>query len=1107
MLQLIQSNQVETLLQQLGRQLQQQGQDIPVLSTQTVLVQSQGMRQWLTIELARRNGIAANLETPMPAAFLWQICQRVMAAELVDSVAFDKVSMSWHIMALLPSLLPAPEFKPLQDYLAGHQQEQLQRYQLAYRIADIYDQYLVYRPDWILAWEDGQLDALAPEQLWQALLWQALVARIAATGQDPLHRAAVHVEVQRRLLQGEFDASALPSTIAVFGVSSLPPQQVDLLIALGEVCNVELYAMNPCAQYWGDIVSEKSRSRRVAAEALASSSQQESYLQVGNPLLASWGGQGREFFDLLLERDVSSYDFFVERGSQTLLQSIQQDILQLQSRGDDQRLDESPASAGQDKFLLTAEDHSLQIHSCHSRMREVEVLYDQLLAMLDGDDNLRARDIIVMVPDIAAYAPYVHAVFSQRREQSAALRYTLSDRNSVDESPILRSFMALVELPGSRLGAPEIIDLLQLPALARKFTFSPADIARISYWIEHSGIRWAWDGDNKQEWGLPADAANTWQFGLDRLLLGYAMGAVDGVYRDTLPSDEVDAGNADLLGRLKQFLDLLWRWRLRLKGQYSWRQWQAMLNHCMDDFFDPQDDEVQAMDQLRQGFAKLFADAAVGAMDEPVTPALLRSLLQQYLNQPGGNFGFLSGGISFCTLMPMRSIPFRVVCMLGINDQEFPRQQTTPGFDLIAADRPRRGDRNRRSDDRYQMLEALLAARERLYISYIGRSALDNSDKVASVLLSELLDYCLRTTLCDGDQQQPALDARRRVLQRLLTQHHLQPFDQRYFQAQSSPWFSYAGEYFNAAAQQQLQLPDWSAQSVAPQVNDSGTIRIDSLLAFVGNPCKVFLQQRLGVYLDIFNEELSDTEVLALDGLERYQLGQDALSAQLESKSQQQWQHYSYASGTAPLGAPGELALAAIWTGAETISQSILTRLVPEPELISVSLDVGDYQLEGELGPLHSDSLLSWRPGKFRKRQVLQQWLRHALANAVAGPITTRFIDGEGEHGFAPISAPDARQWLQQCVYWYLQAMQRPLPLFADSGWKWLEVMAKKADPGEAMRQAELVWNGSGSFSQGECMDIYFGRCFRAPGLPQGEFETLAQELLGPAYVALEQGV
>lgn len=1092
MLQLVQSNRAEALLLQLGDDLQQRAADAPVLEPQTVLVQSQGMRQWLTLELAQRRGIVANLQTPMPASFLWQLCGQVMGADLAASSAFDKHALCWRIVAGLPGWLDQQDFAPLRDYLGGHRHEQLRRYQLAYRIADLLDQYLVYRPDWILAWERGDDGGVAPEQAWQPRIWRLLAEEIAAElGQKPLHRANIHDEVRRRLSQGEFEASLLPRAVSVFGVSSLPPQQLDLLEALGQCIPVTLYAVNPCAQYWGDIVSEKALARKRTVQA-GTGSVDDAYYQVGNPLLASWGAQGREFFDLLLERRVVGEEGFVDATPTTLLTSVQSQILQLTH----------PCEGA--KTVLSAEDRSIQVHSCHSRMREVEVLHDQLLAQLSGDQDLKARDIVVMVPDIAAYAPFVHAVFGQRRDHPGYMRYTLSDRSSADESPLLQSFLSLLELPESRLSAPEIIDLLEVPAIARRLGFGSAELALIGHWIGESGIRWARDGADKQRWGLPAEPGNSWRFGLDRLYLGYAMGTDERLFEGQLPCAEVDGGNGALLGRLHQFLDQLNYWREQFQQSHSWNQWLELLNQCIDELFEPRDEDSLVLDGLRQQLAIILQDETCGQLQEPITPALLRSLVLGQLAESGGGLGFLAGGITFCTLMPMRSIPFRVVCLLGMNDKEFPRQHTVPGFDLLAADRPRRGDRNRRSDDRYQMLEALLAARDCFYVSFIGRDVLDNSGKVASVLLSELLEYCESAFVFRGDEQLPALDAAAALRRGLVVQHHLQPFDARYFQAVEPPWFSYAREYFNAARSEVGNSDtNWAAHSLPPLLEPDTSLRLESLQALLANPCKLLLQQRLAVYLDIRDEELANTEVFKPDGLERYFLRDGALRAQLRGDSPTLWQAQCRAAGTAPVGAAGAEKLSQVWADMTAVAGRLEPLLQGQSCNLAVDIRIADVRIEGELGALYGDHRVHWKPGKLRARDFLQQWLRHVLANRVGGPVRSYMVDQKGAWQFEPIDNERGREYLEVLLAWYRIGMERPLHLFPESAWAMLKEEQKSGDMEAAMGKAAKTWGGTGNSAERD--DIYFARCYGMSDVLDDEFVLLARELVAPALYAWEK--
>ncbi|WP_379907466.1 exodeoxyribonuclease V subunit gamma [Marinobacterium aestuariivivens] len=382
-------------------------------SDECILVQSPGMAQWLKLELAEGLGIASGLRFPLPATFLWDSFATLLPA-VPERSAYRKEAMCWKLMDILPQHLETPEFAPLRHYLE-QDETGFKRYQLCGKIADIFDQYLVYRPDWIDAWSRGEAigDPLG-DQVWQPMLWRALQARTEALGQPHWHRANMMEAFVAAL--GQAPAGQLPQRLFVFGISALPQTYLQALQALGRRIEVHLMILNPCRHYWGDIVDPaylaKLSRKLFAGQDPAVLSGAADYLESGNPLLASMGKLGRDYLHQLQEMDLPGFDFYELPGEQleapaTLLGRIQRDILELEDRS---REPEAATGSGW-KTALDPADPSLQLHSCHSPLRELEVLQDRLLDMLEADPGLAPRDIIVMMPDVAAYAPHIEAVF------------------------------------------------------------------------------------------------------------------------------------------------------------------------------------------------------------------------------------------------------------------------------------------------------------------------------------------------------------------------------------------------------------------------------------------------------------------------------------------------------------------------------------------------------------------------------------------------------------------------------------------------------------------------------------------------------------------------
>ena len=516
------SNRLEALADELARVTR--APLASALATEIVIVQSRGVARWLSLALAERTGVCANVRFPFPTAYGWEL-YRALCGEVPQQSPFDPEVLTWRIFGVLPELERTPEFEPVARYVAG---DALRRYELAARLAQLYYEYLVYRPDWISTWERE------PPPHWQGLLWR----RLSAEAKVP-HRAALHLRSLRALADGKAHP-ALPERVSVFGAPALPPALLELFAALARVADVHLFVPNPCREYWGDIVGEAQIARKEAA-----GSADVSYLEAGNPLLASLGKQGRDFIDLLtaLEGDaLGEASHFVEPGRSSLLASIQSDVLDLARPGGEA----APAN-------VAADDVSVQVHSCHSAMREVEVLHDQLLALFSRTPGLQPSDVVVMTPDIATYAPYVEAVFGTAEHR---IPFNISDRGAEDESSLAATFMALLGLPGSRYDVNRVLGILDEPAIRRRFGLTESDLDTVRDWVRESGIRWGIDAEHRGRFGLPAVHEHTWRFGLDRLLLGYGLPAGgERLFAGVLPYDHVEGSLGAVLGRFATFAE------------------------------------------------------------------------------------------------------------------------------------------------------------------------------------------------------------------------------------------------------------------------------------------------------------------------------------------------------------------------------------------------------------------------------------------------------------------------------------------------------------------------------------------------------------------------
>ena len=1045
-----------------------------------VVVPSQGMGRWLTLELARKQGIAMQLDTQLPARFVWDLSRAVLG-QLPEQSAFAPQTLTWRLYDWLcepANLALAPR---LAQYLDGA--DERRRLSLAAKIADTFDQYLLYRDDWLAAWERGETLELGPDEGWQALLWQEL------TRDGHPHRARLLGELLQRLYRDE-PLPGLPERLLVFGISSLPPHHLRVLDGLARHIDVVVCALNPSREAWGDIRDIRELARQ------PDSGVDDWYLDVGHPLLASLGKQGRDFFDALFSLEGQEFGLYSadeDLRDDSLLRALQNDILRLRTRLPEERI------------TLTEGDRSLEMHIAHSPLREVEILHDQLLARFAADPTLSPDQVVVLTPDIERYAPFIEAVFAAR-EGVPRIPYSLADRSLRAEVPLIEAFLELLSLPQSRFTAEEVLAWLEQPAIARRAGIEREDLPLLRDWLREAGVRWGRDGGQRARLGLPAEAAFTWRQGLDRLLLGFAAppqlaGAGAPLLGEHWPLDALEGARGQVLGRLAGFVERLGQLADQLARPRPLAEWADDLQALIDSLFD----EREAGDTLlvlSQACTALREQALAAELSRPIELELVHQQLSAALQQGGGASGFLTGAVTFCTMVPMRSLPFRLVCLLGLDDGVFPRRTPPSGFDLIAR-HPRRGDRARRLDDRYLLLETLLSARDALYLSYVGRDPRDNAQLPPSVLLSEVLEAVDLTAVLPDEGK---------ASERISIAHPLQPFAPGNFADGACAGFS--ASWFRAAQRlaEAPQRPPPFASRLAEPDDAWLTVEPSHLLQCFRHPSRFLLEQRLGLRLADSREALASDEPFELEMPAWNGLRRLSLQALEHGWSDDEERRMACAAGWLPPGEVGQ----ALWGKLRGPVRAFAPRLfelrpseVPEP--LPVDITLAGVRIHGWLDGVTPAGLFGWKLGRLGEWDLAPFWLRHLMLNLPATPAIERnslMLSPAGDWQLGPLD--NAAELLEPWLFAYREAICEPLPLLPRSshafakGWRNPSRGSEPLDT--ARKRAREAWLG-GEFSPiaAECEDPWNALAFRDRDPLDERFEALALALIGPVLEALAQ--
>lgn len=967
------SNSLSALIDALTALLTEPGR--PLLERPQIMIQSVGMERYLSRELALRLGVVVGFDFPFPRAFFEKVADEVLG-EVPEGASFAREALAFHVFRELGQ----SEHPEVRGYLESDHASSA-RLELAVELARLFDQYSVYRPKMLADWERG------PSDDFQAEIWGRLGRELGR------HDPGARLEALYAASDDDL-RSVLPKRLYVFGGAGLPPLFLRVLGRFARVIDVHVFSFTVCQEYFVDAHSAD----------LAPSEVGEGW----NPLLVSLGRVGGDFQYYLEQFDYQELtQRFLPEGGDSLLSCLKQDILWGRRRSPSECLPRS-----------TRLDGSISIVSCHSAQREVEVLRETLLDLFEKDRTLRAEDVVVMAPDIGEYAPLIRAVFGGALDATPLIPFRIADQAESSSNPVIASLSRALGLFSRRFKASEVLSVLQMDPVLAAYGMTAQDLERITEWLEGSGTRWGLDDGHLSALGFDEPLFTTWQRGLSRLVLGFAMEDQDQAYGELVPYDDVALGDAALLDRLCEFLGTLSKASRVLTRPCTVEEFSDAVKELTRGLFLEQDGEAQA--RIFRVLTELSARAARARVTEQISPLALGRVLAAELDSVRQGTDFLAGGVTFCELLPLRTIPFRVACVLGLSEGEFPRSDKESSLDRLAM-RRLRGDRLLRTDDRYLFLELIASVQERLILSYVGRSVQDNSRRPPSVIVSELVHVL--DAMLEGPSE---------PFEAFVREHPLQPFSPRYFEGKEAHLVSRSREDFEGAlvcargrGPGELGSEPLLPRSVAPV----STIQIRELESFLKNPSRFFLRG-IGVVIDDEIRTLSDREPVALSALDKYLLGEKVLDGLTGERPFDL--RLAELRGHFPGGAFGQALGVEIEEECRAIFREIreLTGGA-EGRSVDVRIELLDATLEGTVPLVFPNVHVRSSYGQAQAGRLLSTWIRHLCLNASGSSLTSAFVGrnkGLAEiHEFAPLEPAEAHAHLSSLVALYVRARQEPL--------------------------------------------------------------------------------
>lgn len=1027
-------------------------------AAEIVAVPTRGVERWLAQRLshflgaATTDGVCANVLFPSPSRLLREALSAGSGIN-ADDDPWTVGRTTWSLLDVINGCVGESWCDALTRQLdPGTEQSPGRRLTTAQRLARLFQTYAESRPQMLRDWvarndTDGTGSEMPGDLTWQAELWRRLRTAI---GVDSL---AERLPTACESLRSDPGLVDLPSRVSLFGPTRLSSAELEVLVALAEHRDVHLWLPHPSPALWRSLTAQEPRTRRRRYDVSTELTR--------GPLLASLGRDVRELQLRLRAHGPGHSDEHIP-ADRALPNSVL-GLLQ-QSIRDDSELPPAP---------INPHDKSLQVHACHGPARQVEVLREILVGLLENDPTLEPRDVLVMCPNIEDYAPLISATFgftdpsdddAVEAHPGHRLRVRLADRSLRQTNPMLDLLASLIELASSRVTASEVLDFAALPPVRRRFSLSDDDLELLQSWVVDSGVRWGLDARHRAPYGLEGVGQNTWRAGLDRILLGATMAEDDLRWLGTaLPLDDVDSNDIDLAGRLAELITRLHQALDGLSGARPLSEWLTTLADALELLGEVGEPDAWQLAQAQRELAEMLVDAGATGSTLSLDLGDVHALMADRLAGRPTRANFRTGHLTMCSMLPMRSVPHRVICLLGLDDGAFPRSAGIDGDDVLARE-PCIGERDPRSEDRQLLLDALLAAEDHLVILYTGADPRTNTERAPAVPVGEILDAVDTIATYDGSP------ARRHVV----TRQPLQPFDERNFiSGRLGVPRPFSFDRLALAGARQVAKPrsDDPAflDTLLPAPDPQEEVALDDLIAFLEHPAKALLRQRL--HMSVRGEddnEPRDDLCAELNSLERWAVGERLLQDRLRGADYATCTQAEWRRGVLPPGALGKQVLGGLIDEVDPLVVAATPYIDVPGESIDAVADLGERKVAGTVIGVRGDAIVRVTFSRLGAKHRLRAWVQ-LLALTAAHPNRPwmAVTIGKGARGGAGVStlpAPDpadARELLLDLIRLRDEGLRWPLPMAVKASSTYAELRQKAWKEESALSKSRSDWNGS----------------------------------------------
>ncbi|WAI18829.1 MAG: exodeoxyribonuclease V subunit gamma [Buchnera aphidicola (Brevicoryne brassicae)] len=1007
--------------------------------------------QYLNVFFANKIGISTNLKLYHPKNFIWKIFEKILYKKKIKN-RFTKSSITWDIMNILNN-------KNFFKYIRKKDNIS-KKFKFSYLMANIFEKYLIYRPNWINEWEKNEKRLFIDKnERWQIKLWQEIKNHRKKNHQSIYHFSNLFNKFQSLENEKKIQKKDFPNRFFIISSFALNPSYIKIFKIISQYTNIYFLYLTPFKKniFHFDLIQnsnilskEKTRKENI----------------LNHTILSLWG-KYEEYYILkiIYSKKTKKINYFQKTENTNLLNNIKNNFLEFNSLKNNKTK----------RKMLSLTDDSISINICYNIHNEIEILYEKLLIFFNKNKNLKPNDIVVTCYSITKYVSSINSIFKSKNIKEN-IPFFISTKFSKKTEIILLFFNKILDLPNSRFENEEILEFFDIPEVANNFNISEEDINILYYWIEEANIRWGIDCKHKKKLFFPENKENTWSWGIEKLLLSYATNHTKGIWNDVLSCSIINGSRAELIGKLIIFINTLKKWQKKTSKLKYPSSWRSLFKDLIKDFFEKKNRITEDIQILYKNWIEMIDDISSCNYNNKISIKILKKNFTRKINYK--NQKFLPGVINFCHPYDVCYIPFKIICIIGADSQNIPKKNNVDSFINLLHKYPCMGDTDVYEKYCYLFLQSISCTQRYFYVSYVGYSIKDESKIHPSILIDQLLNYITLNFFIFNSHRLNIEDNKKKI-----TNHLCKTYKKQYFYRKKK--IKNTQDVFKNIIIKKNK--NEICNKKLSKNNFFNPITLKDLIYFWKNPIRYFFNNYLKINFISKKEKINNTEPFSVKKLDSFRIKKILLNKIIKKQDIKEFLQYYTLSGKLPYGFFGQCFLNKIKTEMESIAKLVIKykSLTKEKK---IDLTLKKFRINGVLDEIQSNGLLRWKPNAINYSDRIGLWIEHLVYSLIEGFGESKIIGYKNQiWSFSPLDPQTAYNYLYQYIQGYIKG-SKEIILLTKSGSSWLDQVydiknnfIKNDDNTKTKGYKKLLetWIGN-NYIEGEKEDLYVKKTIEA---------------------------